>query len=74
MVLRYPPGNVNLFRTDLQHMGITALMEKIISVKPQEGTLEAIQRLKSSTTVMGCKSFAGIVNYLSTSVQICKHC
>ena len=41
------------------------IQEKRVCVRPLHNTLEAIQRLKPPTTVKGCRSFAGIVNFLS---------
>ena len=34
-------------------------------VKPLQCRLEAIQKLKAPMTVKGCRSFAGMVNFLS---------
>ena len=36
-----------------------------LCVKPLQSRLEAIQKLKPLTTVKGCRSFAGMVNFLS---------
>ena len=36
-----------------------------VCVKPLRSRLEAIQKLQSPTTVKGCRSFAGMVNFLS---------
>ena len=41
------------------------IQEKRVCVKPLCSRLEAIQKLKPPTTVKGCGSFAGMVNFLS---------
>ena len=41
------------------------IQEKRVCVKPLCSRLEAIQKLKRPTTVKGCRSFAGMVNFLS---------
>ena len=43
----------------------TFVQEKRVNVRPLYNRLEAIQRLKPPTTVKGCRSFAGMVNFLS---------
>ena len=37
--------------------------DKRVCVKPLRSTLEAFQKLQSPTTVKGCKSFVGMVNF-----------
>ena len=55
-----------LFRTNLQYMGNKLFIQnKRVCVKPLRSRLEAIQRLQPPTTVKGCRSFAGMVNFLS---------
>ena len=39
------------------------------SVKPLHSRLEAIQKLRLPTTVKGCRSFVGMVNFLSIFCQ-----
>ena len=47
-------------------MGYTIFIKDIrISVNPLRSRLEAIQKLKPPTTVKGCRSFAGMVIFLS---------
>ena len=36
-----------------------------VCVKPLRSRLEAIQKLRPPTTPRGCRSFAGMVNFLS---------
>ena len=47
-------------------MGNTIFIEdRRICAKPLRSGLEAIQKLKLPTTVKGCRSFTGMVNFLS---------
>ena len=47
-------------------MGNTIFIkEKRVCVKPLQSRLEAIWKLKPPTNQKGCKSFAGIVNFVS---------
>ena len=41
------------------------LKTKKVCVKPLRSRLEAIQRLQTPKTAKGCRSFAGVVNFLS---------
>ena len=60
------PKKCQLFRTDLQYMGNTIfLKDKRVCVKPLRNRLEAIQKLQPPTTVKGCRSVLGMVNFLS---------
>ena len=53
-------------QTELQYMGNTIFTEdRHVCVKPLRNRLEAIQKLKPPVTPKGCKSFAGMVNYVS---------
>ena len=46
-------------------MGNTIFIkEKRVCVKPLRSRLEAIQNLKPSTNQKGCRSFAGVVNFV----------
>ena len=55
-----------LFKTSLQYMGNKIFIEnKKVCVKPLRGRLEAIQKLQPPKTPKGCRSFAGVVNFLS---------
>ena len=42
------------------------IQEKRVCMRLLHKRLEAIQRLKPPTTVKGCRSFVGLVNFLST--------
>ena len=57
------PKNCQLFRKELQYMGNTIFIkDRSACIKPLQNRLEAIQKLKT-TTVKGCTSFAGMVNF-----------
>ena len=60
------PRKCQLFRTSLQYMGNEILIQnKKVCVQPLRNRLEAIQRLQPPTTAKGCRSFAGMVTFLS---------
>ena len=45
------------------------IQEKRVCLKPLHSRLEAIQKLEPPNTVKGCRSFAGMVNFLSIFCQ-----
>ena len=64
--LKMLPKKCQLFRTSLQYMGNEIFIEnKKVCVKPLRNRLEAIQRLQPPKTPKGCRSFAGVVNFLN---------
>ena len=64
--LKISPKRCQLFKTELQYMGNTILIRnKRVCVKPLRSRIEAIQRLKPPTKAKGCRSFAGMVNFVS---------
>ena len=64
--LKISPKKCQLFRTELQYMGNTIFIkERRVCVKPLCSRLEAIQKVKAPTTAKQCKSFAGMVNFVS---------
>ena len=64
--LKISPKKCHLFKTSLQYMGNEILIEnKKVCIKPLRNRLEAIQRLQPPRTPKGCRSFAGVVNFLS---------
>ena len=66
--LKISPKKCQLFRTNLQYMGNEIFIQnKKICVQPLRNRLEAIQKLQPPTMVKGCRSFAGMVNFLSMS-------
>ena len=64
--LKISPKKCQLFKTSLQYMGNEIFIEgKKVCVKPLRDRLEAIQKLQPPKTSKGCRSFAGVVNFLS---------
>ena len=64
--LKISPKKCQLFKTSLQYMENEIFIEnKKVYVKPLRSRLEAIQKLKPLKTSKGCRSFAGVVNFLS---------
>ena len=64
--LKISPKKCQLFRTELQYMGNTMFIkERRVCIKPLRSRLEAIQKVKSPTTAKQCKSFTGMVNFVS---------
>ena len=64
--LKISPKKCQLFKTSLQYMGNEIFIEsKKVRVKPLRNRLEAIQKLQPPKTPKGCRSFAGVVNFLS---------
>ena len=64
--LKISPKKCQLFRTELQYMGNTIFIkERRVCVKPLCSRLEGIQKVKAPTTAKQCKSFAGMVNFVS---------
>ena len=55
-----------LFKTNLQYMGNEIFIQnKRVCMQPLISQLEAIQKLQPPTTVKGCRTFGGMVNFLS---------
>ena len=64
--LRISLKKCQVFRKELQYMGNTIFIrDKRVCIKPLRSRLEAIQKLRLPTIVKGCRSFAGMVNFLS---------
>ena len=64
--LKISPKKCQLFRTELQYMGNTIFIkERIVCIKPLRSRLEVIQKVKAPTTAKQCKSFVGMVNFVS---------
>ena len=59
------PKKCQLFRTELQYMGTGFIKDRRVCVKPLKNRLEAIQKLQPPTTPKGCRSFMGMLNFLS---------
>ena len=64
--LKVSPKKCLLFKTILQYMGNEIFIEnKKVYVKLIRSRLEAIQKLQPPKTPKGCRSFAGVVNFVS---------
>ena len=64
--LKISPKKCQVFRTELQYMGNTIfLKERRVCIKPLHSRLEVIQKVKTPTTAKQCKSFVGMVNFVS---------
>ena len=64
--LKISPEKCQLFKTSLQYMGYEIFIEnKKVCVQLLMNRLEAIQKLNPPKTPKGCRSFAGVVNFLS---------
>ena len=64
--LKISPKKCQLFRTELQCMGNTIFKpNRRVCVKPLRSKLEAILKLQPPKTFKGCRSFIGMVNFLS---------
>ena len=64
--LRISPKKCQLFKTSFQYMGNEIFIEsKKVCVKPLRSRSEAIQKPEPPKTPKGCRSFAGVVNFLS---------
>ena len=64
--LKISSKKCQLFKTDLQYMGNTIFIRnKRVCVRPLRSQIEAIQKLKPTTTIKGCQSFMGMGNFFS---------
>ena len=64
--LKISPQKCQLFRTEVQYMGNTIFIkDSRVCIKPLRSRLEAIQKLQPPITATGCRSFPGMVNFLS---------
>ena len=64
--LKLSPRKCQLFMKHLVYLGnVFHIEDGVITITPMKSRIEAIQRLEHPTTVKGCKSFCGVVNYLS---------
>ena len=64
--LKISPKKCQLFKTSLQYMGNEIFIEnEKVCVKPLRKRLEAIQMLQLPKTPKRCRSFVGVVNFLS---------
>ena len=64
--LNTSPMKYQLFKTSLQYTGNEIFIDnKKVCMKPLRSRLEAIQKLQPPKTPKGCRSFVGVVNFLS---------
>ena len=64
--LKISPKKCQLFKTSLQYMGNKIFIQnRKVCVQPLRSRLQAIQKLQPPKTAKGCRSFAGMVNFLS---------
>ena len=64
--LKISPKKSQLFKTSLHHMENEIFIKnRKVCVKPLRNRLEAIQKLQPPKTPKGCRSFTGVVNFLS---------
>ena len=64
--LKISPKKCQLFKTELQYMGnIIFIKDKRVCIKPFRNRIEAILKLEPPKMPKGCRSFAGMVNFLS---------
>ena len=64
--LKISPKKCQLFRTELQYMGNTIFIkDKKVCIKPLRNRIEAILKLEPPKRPKRCRSFVGMVNFLS---------
>ena len=64
--LKISPKKCQLFKASSQYMGNEIFIEnKKVCMNPLRDRLEAIQKLQPPKTPKGCRSFTGVVNFLS---------
>ena len=64
--LKISPKKCQFFKTELTYMGqIMRIEKKTPCIEPMKSRIEAIQKVEPPTTIKGCRSFCGMVNYLS---------
>ena len=64
--LKISPRKCKWFKKELVFMGIAILVEDgMPKMKPLKSRIDAIQKVKLPKTVKECRSFCGIVNYMS---------
>ena len=64
--LKISPRKCKLFKTELVFMGVIIKIEDgMPKMQPLKSRMEAIQKVKPPKTVKECRSFCGMVNYMS---------
>ena len=73
--LKISPKKCQLFKTELQYMGnIIFIKDKRVCLKPLRNRIEAILKLDPPKMPKGCRSLAGMVNFLSMFCTNCRNC
>ena len=69
--LKISPRKCKLFKKELVFMGTTILVEDgMPKMKPLKSRIDAIQKVNPPKTIKECRSFCGMVNYISTFLPI----
>ena len=64
--LKLSPKKCQFFKTNLTYMGNQFIIRnKTMTITPLKGRTEAIQQIPTPRTPKACKSFCGVVNYVS---------
>ena len=64
--LKISPKKCQLFKTDLQYMGnMIFIRNKRVCVRLLRSQIEGIQKSEPPTMIKDCRSFGGIVNFVS---------
>ena len=64
--LKISPKKCQLFKTNLVYMGHTMIIDEgLPKLKPLKTRVEAILKLEPPKTIKDCRSFCGMINYLS---------
>ena len=64
--LKISPRKCKLFKKELVFMGITILLEDgMPKMRPLKSRIDAIQKVNPPKTIKECRSFCGMVNYMS---------
>ena len=64
--LKLSPKKCQLFKTRLTYMGNEFIINnRVMTITPLKSRTEAIQKIPTPKTAKDCKSFCGVVNYLS---------
>ena len=64
--LKMSPRKCKLFKKSLVFMGLAMMIEDgMAKMKPLKSRIEAILKVKPPTTIKKCRSFCGMVNYMS---------
>ena len=64
--LKISPRKCKLFKKELVFMGMTILVEEgMPKMRPLKSRIDAIQKVNPPKTIKECRSFCGMVNYMS---------